>query len=108
MKGLLPAIVLVLWSFGALAQGKVRFVNDSLHCVYFTTDTSLLLIADQGLAGQAVPSTNGPLPSGITLVPELWAGTSQSSLGFVGTDINLFNTGIPGTFDGGHPTTAGI
>jgi hypothetical protein len=95
MKKLLLTVTLCLACAAAFAQGKVRLVNDSVHCVYFTTDTSRLGAADGALAGQAYTLGAGAQ----TLRIELWAGTASTSLALVGTsDFN--GMGTPGTFAG--------
>jgi hypothetical protein len=81
MKKLLLTVTLCLACAAAFAQGKVRLVNDSLHLVYFTTDTARLGAADGALAGQAYTLGNG----GQTLRIELWSGTASTSLSLVGT-----------------------
>lgn len=78
---------------GACAQGKINFVNDSLHLVYFS---GYLLGADGSLQqGQPVP--NGPLPSGITLIAGMYAGTSSTSLSLYSTASFASGSG-PGMF----------
>jgi len=70
---------MTLVSAGAFAQGKIAFANDSLHLVYYATDGS----AASGLAGTAVSSAN--LPAGVTLVADLYGGTSSASLSLIST-----------------------
>lgn len=79
MKKLFLTSALVAVCAGAFAQGKVNVINDSSSLVTLTTDTSRILPADRGLAGQPVGDAV-PLPSGITLVAGLYAGTSSSQL----------------------------
>ena len=88
MKWLLSFILLFMGTTGGFAQGKVQFNNDSVHLVYFTTDSNSLLPADVGLAGLATPATNQAL-----LTAELWAGTSSSTLQYV---TNTTFGAIPG------------
>ena len=64
-----------VWSSKCLEIYATLSKNDSLHLVYLSTDASLLLPADAGLSGQAVPSNGGVLNSGVTLTAELWGGT---------------------------------
>jgi hypothetical protein len=75
MKKLITTLALSAVCVGAFAQGKVQFVNDSLHNYYFGPN---VLVADQALAGQLTPIV--PLASGKTLVADLYAGTSSGSL----------------------------
>jgi hypothetical protein len=78
MKKLLLTSALALVCAGAFAQGKITFLNDSLHLVYYTTDTKHLVAGDESLAGQATLTTANP--SGHSLYAELWGGTSTSTL----------------------------
>jgi hypothetical protein len=77
----------------ALAQGKVRLVNDSLHLVYFLSPGG----------GQAyLPGMGGQ-----TLAIELWAGTSSTALSLQArTDFTGQNG--PGTWPGMNVTMASI
>jgi hypothetical protein len=77
----------------ALAQGKVRLVNDSLHLVYFTTLPGCLLPGDEGLAGQAYVLGEGQEALRI----ELWAGTASTSLSLVATTDFAGQAGAEGT-----------
>jgi hypothetical protein len=58
-------------------------MNDSLHLVYYTTDTQYLRAEDLPLAGQGV--TELDMPNGVTLVADLYAGTSSGSLSLMST-----------------------
>jgi hypothetical protein len=80
MKKLLITATATLACVAAFAQGKVQFVNDSLHLVYMTTDTGSLLPTDAASAGMATPATVNA-----TLSVDLWAGTSANSLAKVST-----------------------
>lgn len=110
MRKLLPSLLLSLTATLALAQGRISFENDSLHLVYMTTDAARLLPADIGLAGQPVPAL-GQLPSGHSLLVDLWGGTSSSSLAKLTTTTFSLNPGLfgpvnvvlPGGFPGGAP-----
>src|SRR4051794_151602 len=64
-------------SFG---QGKVAFRNDSLHLIYFDPNPWNMWAGDEAFAGQAV--NPAATPGGITLVADLYAGTSANSLTF--------------------------
>jgi hypothetical protein len=87
-------ILLATTSLG-LAQGRIRFVTDSLHLVYWSPDARQLGDSDAGLAGQAYQTGQG----GQILTIELWAGTSWDVLTPVGT--NSFAGQVdPGTFPG--------
>jgi hypothetical protein len=65
----------------AFSQGKVNFVNDSLHLVYF--DPFSVKAGDDVLRGQPVPTN--PTPSGTTFTAGLYAGTSPTALTLRGT-----------------------
>src|SRR5882762_4996049 len=109
MKKLILTLTASLACVAAFAQGRITFGNDSLHLVYFTTDTSKLMGADAALAGQG-PTSVGTT-SGRTLVADLFAGTSSSSLALVQTTsfqatpgrwVNA-NTVLPAGIPGGVP-----
>ena len=72
MKKLILTVTATLACVGAFAQGRVQFVNDSLHLAYYTGGS---------LDGQAVWANN--MPAGITLVADLYLGTSSSSLSLI-------------------------
>jgi len=88
MKKTLLTLTLVVASVAAFAQGKVTFGNDSNH--YFVLGKTLAADAAIGggvasTAGNTVSGTVGaipvsPLPSGVTLVAALYAGTSSGNL----------------------------
>jgi len=83
MKKTFLTVVTTLACVAALAQGKVAFKNDSLHLAYFDPDPAKLRPQDAALAGQGPQST--VQPTGVTLVADLYAGTSSSSLALVST-----------------------
>jgi hypothetical protein len=72
MKKTLLTLALVTASVAAFAQGKVTFGNDSLH-LFVLTDP----VAPSDTAG---PINVSPLPSGRSLIAQLYAGTSASSM----------------------------
>jgi len=78
MKKLIVTSLATLACVAAFAQGKVSFVNDGQHLVYY--DPSLVLPQDAALAGQGVSSA--AMPSGITLVADLYtfSGTGAGTL----------------------------
>jgi hypothetical protein len=76
----------------ALAQGKVRLVNDSLHLVYW--DPSF----PGPLAGQPYLLGSG---GGVTLTIELWAGTSSTALSLQAT-TDFTGQLSPGTWVGSN------
>src|SRR5262249_46731020 len=55
----------------AMAQGKIAFYNDTLRLVYYDATVP-------ELGGSAVSSSN--MPPGVTLVADLYMGTSSSTL----------------------------
>src|SRR2546421_11740058 len=97
MKKTFVTLTATLACVAAFAQGKVQFKNDSVHLVYLTTDTTFLKAADQSKAG-GLPNAGGTLPSGVTLVADLYGGTSsgslvfQASTSFSATSLGVFNT----------------
>lgn len=76
MKKSLLTLLTAITSLAAFAQGKVAFVNDSLHAYYLDPSPHLL---DSALANQPVP-LGGVLPSGVTLLVDLYGGTSPGNL----------------------------
>lgn len=73
MKKLILTVAASVACLAAFAQGRISFQTDSLHLVYYDN-----VAANGSLAGQAVSSLN--LPGGISLVADLYMGTSSSSL----------------------------
>jgi hypothetical protein len=71
MKKLVLTVAASLACVAAFAQGKIAFANDSLHLVYYGPSAG-------SLAGSGVTSSN--MPVGVTLVADLYGGTSTSSL----------------------------
>ncbi|NOS72462.1 MAG: PEP-CTERM sorting domain-containing protein [Verrucomicrobia bacterium] len=89
MKTKLFALAFICVSTGAFAQGKINMVNDSTRLVYFAAT----LPADAAFYGQKVPAV---LPSGITLMVDLYGGTTQDSMTLQRTTV--INPAIPGSF----------
>jgi hypothetical protein len=94
---------------GAFGQGKVAFANDSLHLVYYDPG-DYLRPGDAALAGQGVSS--GLMPAGVTLVADLYAGSSSTSLSLVSTTAfsvtvgrfaSINNLVLPSGLPGGTP-----
>jgi len=77
MKKTFLTIAATLACVAAFAQGKISFQNDSVHLVYYDSSTG------GALSGKGVNSDN--MPAGVTLVADLYMGTSSSSL-------NLYST----------------
>lgn len=71
MKKTLLTLALVASSMAAFAQGKVTFGNDSLH---------LFVIGDTVAGDAAGPINVSPLPSGNSLIAQLYAGTAAGSM----------------------------
>jgi len=72
MKKTFLTVTATLACLAAFAQGRVSFTTDSLHLVYYDPSVG------GSLGGTAISSGN--LPGGITLVADLYMGTSSSSL----------------------------
>ena len=81
MKKLILTLLVTTTSLAAFAQGKISFANDSLH-LYYMGDYPLP--SDAGLIGQPIPA-NGLLPSGRTVVADLYGGSTAGSLAFITT-----------------------
>jgi hypothetical protein len=93
MKKLSLTFFIAVSSIAAFAQGKVLFVNDSLHAYYIGDYT---YAADAALHGQPV-LVDGILPSGIHLMVDLYAGISSSTLSLITT--TTFSSVAPGRQD---------
>jgi PEP-CTERM motif len=101
MKKLVLIAVASLACVAAFAQGRVSFVNDSLHLVYYNVDP----ISGGPFAGQGVDSAHMPA---IPLVADLYLGTSSSSLNLMTTTTfgasvgkwNTVNLTVPGIAGG--------
>jgi hypothetical protein len=83
MKKLVLTAVASLACLAAFAQGKISFQNNSAHLVYYDPSR----VSDVSLAGGAVfngvlNGTNG-MPTGYTLMGDLYIGTSSSSLSLI-------------------------
>lgn len=83
MKKTILTLALVAATAAAFAQGKVQMANNGATAITFDANP---LTQDAALANQGVPTT-GPLPSGITLVCGLYAGTSSTSLSLYTTVV---------------------
>jgi len=94
MKKLLVTVTAALVCVGAFAQGKVAFQNDSLRLVYFDPNAANLRSGDAALAGQPTPLPTSTLPSGVTLVADLYMGTDSSSLSLYSS--TTFDATAPG------------
>lgn len=94
-----PIFVVLICTFGidAFAQGRLSFVNDSLHLVYYALDLP-------GLGGQPVSATN--MPSGLTLIADLYLGTSSSSLSLISS--TTFSGTSPGKWNSINLSAPGI
>lgn len=73
MKTKLFTLALICVSTAVFAQGKITMVNDSTRLIYF----AYTLPADAALFYQAAPAV---LPSGRTLMVDLYGGTSLGSM----------------------------
>lgn len=90
-KELLFGVLIALACVGALGQGKLNVVNDSLHLLYFGT---VLKSADINLAGQLVASS--PMPSGAIFLVDLYGGADANSMTLQTT--TTMNATLPGIF----------
>jgi hypothetical protein len=107
MKKLIVTSFATLACLGAFAQGHVRFVNDSLHLLYFTTDSTQLDPADQANAGKPTAVNGRGSLGGATLAVDLFAGTSAGSLIKVAT-TGIPTTGLGGSFSGANVNLPGV
>lgn len=77
MKKLLVIVTATLVCLGAFAQGKIGFTQDSSHLAYYDPSVG------GTLGGHTIYDSN--MPPGITLVADLYMGTSSSSLSLYST-----------------------
>jgi hypothetical protein len=101
MKTLFSLLLTFVMATPALAQGRVRLVNDSLHLVYW----SELQYEHPSLAGHVYLAGQSP-----PLTIELWAGTSSTVLSLQATTDFSGQAGAAGTWPGMNvtlPTAAG-
>lgn len=82
MKKLVLTLTATLACVAAFAQGKIAFVNNSLHLVYYD-QAGGLRAADAALANQGVSAS--AMPAGVVLVADLYGGTAASSLALIST-----------------------
>ena len=75
----------------ALAQGKINMGNNSTHLLYFGTS---IRAADAAFANQPIPTT--ALPSGVTLLVDLYGGANAGSMTLQQT--TTVSTSAPGQF----------
>jgi len=75
MKKLVLTVTASLACLAAFAQGKISFQNDSTRLAYYGSTAGG---ADSALQGQGVGSAL--MPAGITLVADLYMGTSSTAL----------------------------
>lgn len=78
-KTILTLALVAVTAVTSFGQGKITFGNDS---------TRLFTITEPAPGDAVGPVPAGPMPSGLTLVASLYAGTSSSSLALQ-TSINL-------------------
>jgi len=106
-KLVLTLTAISLASLAAFAQGKIRFVNDSTHLVYLSSDTTQVSAGDQANAGKlpgAGGSVSGAWGQGsVNLVADLYGGTSSSSLTLQST--TTFSASSLGTINGVNVAT---
>lgn len=88
----------------AFAQGRISFANDSLHLVYF--DTTAVRPGDASVAGQGVLGSSSQTPSGVTLVVDLYQGTSSSALFLLSSTV--FSSSSPGRWTLGNIIVPGV
>jgi len=91
MKKLVLIAVASLACVAAFAQGRISFVNDSLHLAYYNVDP----VAGGAFAGLGLDSAH--MPASGNLVADLYIGTSSSSLALMttttfGASVGKWNT----------------
>jgi hypothetical protein len=88
MKKLFVTATLTMVCVAAFAQGKIKFVNDSLHLVYYSTDSGKIH------ATEAAGAVAG-FSAAITV--QLYGGASAGNLSLLST-TTLSTSGAPGTW----------
>lgn len=78
------ALTIVSLPLTVLSQGRVTLGNDSLHLFYYGPSAGIL-------AGSAVSSVN--MPVGVTLLVDLYGGTSPQSLTLLNTTTFSVSSG---------------
>lgn len=99
MKKLILTLTASLACVAAFAQGKLQFATDSLHLVYYDPSSGQANSGGTNIAGTAVSSAN--MPNGVTLVADLYGGTSSTALSLVSTTV--FGT-VAGRWTGANTT----
>lgn len=95
MKKLLVTATVALACVAAFAQGKITFVNDSNHLIYYSTVPGAILSGD--VAGNAT-AANGLTAGGATLDVDLWYGTTSTSLSKLAQTTVSGGSGTLGVF----------
>ena len=90
-KGLIILSLFVASFTVAVGQGKIMMVNDSNHLLYFG---SSIRPSDAAFANQPIPIS--ALPSGVTLLVDLYGGTSVGTMTLQAT--TTVSSLTPGTF----------
>jgi hypothetical protein len=109
MKKTLLTLALSVASLAAFGQGKIIFSADTLHMVYFSTDTAKLKAADAADAGKAYYASQTPIADGTTLKIEIWStlAGSGSALSVVST-TSFTGATQPGNWKGPSYTFAAV
>jgi hypothetical protein len=97
MKKLVLTFTATLACVAAFGQGKLQLATDALHLVYYNPDPSY---ASGQMSSNAVYAAN--FPSGVTLLADLYAGTSSTSLSLVST--TSFSAAAPGKLTSANVT----
>jgi hypothetical protein len=104
MKVYFSFLFAVLLATSALAQGRVRLVNDSIHLVFWNPNCDAVgYPGSSTFAGHAYRLGDG----GVTLRIEFWAGTSPASLTRQAT-ISFSGQSTPGTWVGQNLTMPSV
>jgi hypothetical protein len=97
MKKLVLTVTAALACVGAFAQGKLQLATDGTHLIYYNPDPSF---ASGQMTSNAVYAAN--MPSGVTLVADLYGGTSSTSLTLIST--TTFSAAAPGKITSANVT----
>ena len=103
MKTKIFTLALLCVSTAVFAQGKVVMMNDSTRLIYFADYLGSTEPADAAFQGKKVPAV---LPSGITLMVDLYGGTSPGSM-VLQTSTTMSAQGLFGPANFVSPNMAG-
>jgi len=101
MKKVVLTLTASLACLAAFGQGRISFQTDSLHLVYYQNTPGYT-------NGEAVYAAPGHMPAGVTLMADLYLGTSSTSLSLISsTTFSTVSAGKWNTLNYQSPTISG-